>query len=232
MVKRDMKNKVLVASAVLLAIAAILVFVWNNRWSLSQGEDLGPGPGCYFRSDYAVAAKLMDYHGVRWSPEGHSCRISGITSELGGEEYVPEDVLIVDIHEDKCVIVVGISQSGASGGRVSTYATGVPLSQLSYDEAELGRARHMNSNCHIIMYYYGDYVQSEYLSPDYNLDKEDFSPAPKVMNGAYINLYTILIINGILALALVALRLFKKSVVWAAVPMIAYNALLIVWVMF
>lgn len=207
-----MKNRLLVALTIFFSVIAVFVFIINNR--KYEQSKIGGYCVCYYSSNYAISAKLMDCHGVDWYPVGHSLRASSVMGE-----YVPEDVLIVDVCGEKCAIVIG-----ANSGIASTYARNVHLSQLSYDQSELDRARDMKSNCHIVVYYQPDIIQSEYYSHDYNENVSETSFDTAVV----YDLLKLLIVFALLAISTIILKLLKKPVVIPCIIMIVISVLVIV----
>jgi hypothetical protein len=82
----------------------------------------------------------------------------------------------------------------------------------------------MKSNCHIVVYYQPDIIQSEYYSHDYNENVSETSFDTAVV----YDLLKLLIVFALLAISTIILKLLKKPVVIPCIIMIVISVLVIV----
>ena len=110
-----------------------------------------------YDSDYEIPAQVVDFYEISfhsigrdpWFPRiynGHREDIEDVYDYCEAHRDMLENVTIVDVTEDTCAIVIGDRSD------VHTYATGVPLSQLSYDSEQFESVNWNANYCHIANY--------------------------------------------------------------------------------
>ncbi len=109
---------------------------------------------CCYDSDYELSAQVVDFHGIYFHTVGRSTWVLHGPDETEEEMNVfceahrkrLENVTIVDVTGDTCAIVIGDKT------HVYTYATDVPLSQLSFDAEQFESVNWTYNYCHIANY--------------------------------------------------------------------------------